>query len=230
MSFIATAIGVSGAIGAGASIYAANKQTSAANNAITAQTNMFNTAKGEEQPFIDAGSSAAGTLSGLLKPGADMSSILGNIPGMKFLQQLTQEGVSNQGTTTGLGGNTLLAGANAGNQIALGGWGSIVNALQGLVTTGAGSANALGGQAIQTGGQIGSNLVGIGNAQAGAATSVGSNIGNSLTTAALFSKLLGQNNSMYATPADAGTGGGVGTGGFNFLDKIAGTPASFGTG
>ena len=42
-----------------------------------------------------------------------MSSILQTIPGFKFLQDITQQGVSNQATTTGLGGNTLLAGANA---------------------------------------------------------------------------------------------------------------------
>lgn len=200
MAGIAAAIIGAGVIGAGASIFAANKQTSAANKAINAQEGMFNTALGKAQPFITAGSEAADTLSGLLRPGADMSSILKNIPGFDFLQKITQQGVSNQGTVTGLGGNTLLQGANAGSQIALSqGWQPIVNVLQDLVNTGAGSAGALGGQAVQTGANIGGNLVGIGNAQGGAATSVGANIGNSLTTAALFNKLLNpQGGANYA--------------------------------
>ena len=132
---------------------------------------------------------------------------------------MAQKGVSNQGTVTGLGGNTLLAGANAANQLALGmAWQPTVNALQGLVSTGAGTAGNAGNQAVTTGQGIGSNLVGIGNAQAGAATSVGTNIGNSLTTAALFNKLL-NNSNMYGPAA---SGAAAGNGNFqaaNFLNQ-----------
>jgi len=239
MAGIATAIIAAGIIGGGASIYAASKQSQAAQNAINAQQGMFNQAQGQftaaeqlQQPFISAGTEAAGTLSSLLKPGADMTSILKNIPGMQFLQQLTQQGVSNQATTTGLSGNTLLAGANAGSNIALSaGWQPIVNSLQGLVNSGVqsagsvqGGAAALGGQAVQTGANVGQNLVGIGNAQAGAATSVGANLGNSLTSAALFSRLL-NNQNMYGTgqqgAINSGAQPGVSNGGYNFLDAAA---------
>ena len=225
MSFVATAIIGSGVIGAGASLFASGRQTSAANNAIGAQEGMFQQAAGYAQPFINAGQSALPTLEGLITPGANQTQLLQQTPGYQFANDMAQKGVSNQGTVTGLGGNTLLAGANAGSQLALGmAWQPTINALQGLVGTGAQSAGALGGQAVQTGANVGSNLVGIGNAQAGAATSIGSNIGNSLTTAALFNKLLNNNSGMYATPADAGRGGGaaVGSGGYNFLDAQAG--------
>lgn len=227
MSFVATAIIGSGVIGAGASLFASSRQTSAANNAIAAQQGMFATAQGEAQPFINAGQNALPTLESLITPGANQTQTLSQTPGYQFANDMAQKGVSNQGTVTGLGGNTLLAGANAGSQLALGmAWQPTINALQSLVSTGAGSAGALGGQAVQTGANVGSNLVGIGNAQAGAATSIGSNLGNSLTTAALFNKLLNNNTGMYQTPADAGkgTGASFGTGGYNFLDAQAGVP------
>ncbi len=214
MAGIAAAIIGAGALGAGASVFGALTQKSATNNAISAQQGMFGQAlqqfqqaKELEQPFITAGTGAAGTLSDLLKPGADMSSILNNIPGMKFLQQLTQQGVSNQGTTTGLGGNTLLAGANAGSQLALSqGWQPIVNALQNLTNTGAGAAgnvqagaSALGGQAVQTGANIGGNIVGGANAIAGGTVGAANSIGSSLTSAALFNKLLNSGGTSAPT-------------------------------
>lgn len=220
MAGIAAAIIGAGALTAGASIYGASKaaksQTQAANQAIAAQQGMFNKAVELNQPFITAGSGAAGTLSNLLKPGADMSSLLKTIPGFKFLQDITQQGVTNQATATGLSGNTLLQGANAGSNIALSaGWVPIVNALQGLVNTGSQSASSLGGQAVQTGGLIGQNLIGAGNAQAGSAMATAGalgNFGNSLATATLLSKLLnnsaggagGTTNGMYGLSADLG--------------------------
>lgn len=211
MAFIAAAILGAGAIEAGASIYAAGKQTDAANKAIAAQQGMFNQAAGYAQPFIGAGQSALPTLQGLITPGPNQTSTLQQTPGYQFAADMAQKGVANQGTVTGLGGNTLLSGANAASQLALGmSWQPTVNALQNLVGTGAQSAGALGGQAVQTGQGIGSSLTGIGNAQAGAATSVGANIGNSVTTASLFNKLL-NSQSMYG-PQNINPGNPGGTG------------------
>ena len=97
MSWIATAIGGSAVLGAGASIFGAEKQSQAAQQASQAQVQLgqqslaqqlglFNTAKGSLQPFIDAGSGALPTLMKLLTPGADMSAVLSQIPGFKFAQ------------------------------------------------------------------------------------------------------------------------------------------------
>ena len=66
MSFIAVAIGAAGVLGAGASIYAANTQASAQNNAAATQQGMFNTIIGQEQPFLNAGYGATSQLNDLL--------------------------------------------------------------------------------------------------------------------------------------------------------------------
>ena len=197
MAGIAAAILGAGVLGAGASIFGGIAQSNAASKAIAAQQNMFNIAQGEQQPYIQAGQNALPTLQGLITPGPNQTALLEQTPGYQFAADMAQKGVSNQGTVTGLGGNTLLAGANAAQQLALGSaWQPTVNALQGLVSTGGQVAGNVGNQAINTGTNVGNNLVGIGNAQAGAATSVGANLGNSLTSAALFSKLL-NNSNMY---------------------------------
>ncbi len=211
MAGIAAAIIGAGVIGAGASIYGSMQQTKAAQKAIDAQRGMFDQAAGYASPFIQAGQSALPTLQKLITPGPDQTEVLKQTPGFQFANQMAQQGVSNQGTVTGLGGNTLLAGANAGSQLALGmAWQPTINALQGLVGTGAQSAGALGGQAVQTGANIGSNMVGIGNAQAGAGMAVGSNIGNSLTTAALFNRLLGGGSANAPTDMFANASAGKG--------------------
>ena len=209
MAGIAAAILGAGAIGAGASIFGSLTQRNATQQAIAAQQGMFGVAQREAQPFITAGQQALPTLQKLITPGADQTATLEQTPGFQFANTMAQRGVSNQGTVTGLGGNTLLAGANAGSQLALGmAWQPTINALQGLVGTGAQSAGTLGGQAVQTGANVGGNIVGGGNAIAGGATAAGANIGNSLTTAALFNKLLSGANaptSMFGSNAPAGT-------------------------
>ena len=204
MAGIAAAILGAGVLGAGSSIFGGIMQSNAANNAINAQQAMFAQAQANEAPFIQAGQKAIPTLQSLITPGPDQTAMLQQTPGYQFAANMAQQGVSNQGTVTGLGGNTLLAGANAATQVALGqSWLPTVNALQQLVQTGAGTAGNLGNQAVQTGANVGQNLVGIGNAQAGAATSVGANLGNSLTSAALFSKLLNNSNMYGSTGAQS---------------------------
>jgi hypothetical protein len=257
---IAVAIVGAGALGAGASIYGANKaanaQENAANTATQAQMSMFNTAKGEVQPFIDAGSSeipqlkswldptnASSPLSTLLKlttPGADMSSTLAQTPGYQFTLNQGEKATQDALAARGLGGpgGPLAKGASqyaeglAGNT-----WQSVVNSLlgtftaganpmQNLVNTGAGAAGTLTGAATQTGGQIGSNIIGAGNAAAGAsvagANAIGG-LGSSVSSAVLLNKLLGSGSTggLYGNAADAGIGNGVGTGGFNFMDAAA---------
>lgn len=224
MSGIAAAILGAGAAGAGASIFGALTQKSATNNAIAAQKSMFDTSVSENQPFVTAGQGAAGTLADLLKPGGDMTSLLKTIPGFDFINQLSQMGVANQGTTTGLGGNTLVAGANAGTNIALSsGWQPIVGALQNLVSSGVGAAGNITGSATGTGAGIASSTIGGGNAIAAGTVGAANSIGSSITTTALLQKLLNPQNNMYQTAADAGRGGGsaVGSGNYNFLDAAA---------
>ena len=196
-----------GVLGAGASIYGSMTQANSAKAGIAAEQNMFNTAQANAQPFIQAGTSALPQLQALLGAGGPGSpgatAALSNTPGFQWLNQMTQQGVSNQGTTTGLGGNTLLAGANAGNQLALSSaWQPTVNALQNLVGTGAGSSGALGQQAVQTGGNIAGSNMNVGNAYAGGAIGAAGQIGNSLTTNALVKSGLLGNMSMYGNSSN----------------------------
>ena len=228
MAGIAAAIIGAGALSAGAAIYgantAANAQTNASKNAISAEQNIYNQNKAQLQPFISAGQSALPTLQSLLTPGPNQTSTLSQIPGFQFAQDWGQKAVQNLGTTRGLGGNVLTAGANYATGLAQQGWGNIVNSLQGLVNTGAGAAGNLAGVGATTGGQIGGQMVGIGNAQAGAAigtANAAGNFANSISTAALLQKLTG-NQGMYGNTVNAGTQPGVSNGGYNFLDAAAG--------
>lgn len=228
MAGIAAAIIGAGAIGAGASIYAANTaagaQRDAAGNAINFQQDLYRRNSANLQPFIDAGTGALPTLRDLITPGPNQTSTLNNIPGFTFAQDWGQKAVQNLGTTRGLGGNVLKAGADYATGVAQQGWGSIVNALQGLVNTGSGAAGALAGVGQQTGASVGGSMIGAGNATAGAAMAGGTaagNFANSISTAALLQKLTGGNNGMYANPINAGTQNGVSDGGYNFLDAAA---------
>ncbi len=212
---IAAAIIGAGALGAGANIYgattAANAQKDSQGKNIDFQNQLFNILRGQAQPFIDAGKSALPTLQSLITPGPNQTSTLNNIPGFQFAQDWGQKAVQNLGTTRGLGGNTLKAGADYATGVAQQGWGSIANALQALVNTGSSAVGTLTGAGNSFGGQVSNALTGIGNAGAGAATSIGNSVGNfgsSVSSAAILQKLTGGGGGgIYDTgqyPAGAG--------------------------
>lgn len=170
---------------------------------------------------------ASGPLSSLQRlttPGPDQSAALEQTPGFQFANQYGQKAVRNSLAARGLagpGGALARGGADYAENLAGGTWQNVVgalqnlfssggNALQNLVNTGASSASSLGNQAVQVGQGIGNNLVGIGNAQAGAATATAGALGgfgNSLTTAALLSKLTGGGNGgLYGTDSSLSGG------------------------
>lgn len=161
----------------------------------------------------------AKTLSALLTPGANMSAMLAQMPGFQFAQDWGQKAVQNLGTTTGLGGNTLKAGADYATGVAQQGYGNIVQQLQAMLAGGTNvlnsgigltnSGNALSG--------IGGNLIGTGfgtasgsaNALAGSAINAGTSAfgqlnnlgqitGNTLTGIgnSTASGILGQSNAI----------------------------------
>lgn len=208
---VAAAILGSGALSAGASIWgssnAANAQTQASQAAIANAQQMFGQVKGAAQPFLDAGSSSAGTLqnwlnpnsstnplSSLIKlttPGADMSSVLSQTPGYQFAQQQGTRGVLNALAGRGLGGSTGPITTGVGNFTAgLAGqtWQSVVQALsgvigqetgglQGLVNSGTNALGTLGSAAGGATTAVNSAITGAGNAQAAASNAQGSAIG-----------------------------------------------------
>lgn len=203
---------------------AAGAQKEASKNATAAQLQMFEKAKEALQPFITAGQggipglqgwlnygSESSPLNALLKlvtPGASQTEALEKTPGYDFTKTQGLKSVNNALAARGLGGSGGAVAKGAANYVtglAQNTWGSVVdkllntfvsggNALQNLVNTGAGSAGALAGNSTQVGQQIGNNIIGAGNAQAGANIATGNAIagmGGSLGTAAIFNKLMG---------------------------------------
>ena len=184
-----------GAIGAGAtaisSSNAAHAQTTAANNAITAQQGFYNQDQTQLQPFITGGQGAYSTLNNLLGIGgngisssggtsADIQNTLNNLPGYQFtLNQglkATQGGYAAQGLADS--GAALKGAATYATGLAQSNYNNYLTGLQNSATTGENAANALAGYGTQTGAQIGSNIIGAGNAQAAASTATGNALTN----------------------------------------------------
>ena len=201
------AIGAIGAAGVGAyaSGQASSQQVAAQRAELAQQQSMFNTAQGALQPYYSAGANYGGVLSSLLTPGPNQTAALSQIPGFQFAQDWGQKAVQNLGTTTGLGGNVLTAGANYATGLAQQGLSTIVNPLVSLYQTGAGAAGALSQAAGTFSGQESSALTGIGQAQAagtlGTANALGTGLQgatSSLTNSLLLNRLLNNNaNGIY---------------------------------
>jgi hypothetical protein len=217
-------------LGSSAAQSASQAQVGLGEQALGQQEGMWNQALSAIQPVLNLGTNAASgalsTLQKLLTPGPNMTATLSQIPGFQFAQDWGQKAVQNIGTTTGLGGNTLTAGANFATGLAQQGYGNIVNSLNQLFTSGIGgassAASSLGGTASNFGQQIGGTLTGIGqstaqgilgsaNALSGGLQGAAGSAGNAL----LLSRLLGGNTSGIYTGSGAGTtlgAGAVGTG------------------
>lgn len=208
MSFIAAAIagsavaGVGSAyIGAQASKNAANAQVQFGQQSLAQQNALFQQGWGGIQPFVNQGKEAGNTLLSLLTPGANQTATLNQIPGFQFAQDWGQKAVQNSGTTMGLGGNTLAAGAKFATGQAQQSFGGLAQLLLGLTNTGAGAAGSAFGNATQTGANMGSTLTGMGNAQAsgilGSANALSGGLqglGNTGVNGLIFGKLMGNNS------------------------------------
>lgn len=249
---VAAAILGAGALGAGASIWGANKasdaQTNTANQNILFQKGVMQQNQNNLQPFINAGANgipalnnwldpnnASGPLNALMRltmPGSNQSETLAQTPGFQFAEDRGLRANNNALAARGLGGSAaVVKGANDFTTgLASGTWQSVVNALQGLFGSGAGAmqnlvssgGNAAGGLSsslLGSAGNVGNALTGIGNAQGGAATATGNAVGqfgNSVSTAAILQKLLGNsgqnggNAGLYALPQNGSDYAGLG--------------------
>lgn len=219
---IGATIGAVGALGAAGIGYlgsknAASAQVDAQNAALSQQGKMFGILQGAAQPLIDQGSGivngTGGVLKNLLTPGPNQTAALSQLPGFQFAQDWGQKAVRNQGTTLGLGGNTLSSGAQYATGLAQQGFSGLTGLLQNYFNSGsqleqsgvgalAGGATNFSGQASNTLGNIGnanaSGILGGANALSGGLTGATGGATNAL----LLSKLL-QN----------GGGGSLGSGG-----------------
>jgi len=195
----AAAITAAGSIGS--ALIGSNAATTAAGQQVAAQQQVLQMLQKTIGPLITQGqgiaSSALGPLTALLTPGPSQTATLSQLPGFQFAQQWGQTATQNLGTTMGLGGNTLAAGANYATGLAQQGFGTYAGLLQNLANSGLnleqGAANALAG-----GSQ--SALSGIGNAQA--AGTLGS-------ANALSGGLSGLSNAALLYGLSNKTGGGV---------------------
>lgn len=181
------AIAGAAAVGAGATIYASGRassaQTKAAQVAAQTQKDFYGQSKEVLNPYIQGGNQAYSTLNNLLGVGgnsATMQSTLESLPGYQFsLDQglkATQGGYAARGL--GSSGGALKGAANYATGLANNQYGNYVGQLQNSATTGANAANALAGYGTQTGSGIAGNQIGAGNAQAGAAMAAGNAVAN----------------------------------------------------
>ena len=228
-------------------------QQSLGQQGLSTLMSMFQQAQGAIQPVIGAGQGvlsqgqgiagpAAATLQSLLTPGPNQTATLSQIPGFQFAQDWGQKAVQNIGSTTGLGGNTLTAGANYATGLAQQGYTNIVQALQGLLgsgtsleSTGAGTmasgANALAGAATGTGASAAGLFGGLANTVGGTLGSIGSSTASGIlgSANALAGGLTGSassiSNAMILSKLLGGGVGGGNTSGIYTTGQNFGVPA-----
>jgi hypothetical protein len=214
-----TSLGVT-ALSAGANVLgaqsAAGAQTTAAQNATELQSNMFTTGQQNLQPFINTGSAAASKIADLqgLNGGTPSSiqSTLEGLPGYQFANYQGLKSVQNSATARGLGvsGAAQKGAANFSTGLANSYYNNLLTGLQGTENTGANAAAGLASSANTAGSNIGNNIIGAGNAQAGASIATGNALGsvgqggyNGLVMGQLLqnqNNLTNQNNSFLSQP------------------------------
>ena len=177
-----------GVLGAGASIYGANKQSKAANNAANLQMQQYQQTRADLAPYREAGAMALPGIQRLLGLGpegsAGIQAQLESLPGYQFTRDQGIKGITNTLSARGLSAPTSGAFGKGLARFVTGladqTYGSQLERLMGLGNMGASAATQ--------GGQIGGNaaagaagnIVGAGNAQAAGALGAASNLGGAL--------------------------------------------------
>jgi hypothetical protein len=227
---------ISGAIGADASQSAANTQAGAANQATQAQLGMFNQTQQNLAPWMTAGKGSLAQLQGLVGSGPGqlgkpfgMADFMAD-PGYQWRVQQGQDAIMNQRSALGgvNSGATLKALSDYTAGQATGTWDdaygryiqqnqNLFNMLNSMSGTGANAAAGLGGIGTQVGEQIGSNIMGAGNARA--AGQIGS--ANAITGA------MGQGFNAYLMSQYLNPGGGNPYGPWGGPGPQTVSPASF---
>lgn len=225
---VGVAILGSAAIGAGATIYGASKgadaQRDAARMAVDAQTSMYMRQRNDLAPYMSAGAQSLEELQGrmpfLTSPIAPLDQEgLDRTPGYQFTRDqglratqnaLTATGLGRSGAAvkgasrfaTGLADQTYMNQASYTTNLELANRQNAYNRLMELVTRGQNAAAGVGSAGVATGQGISNNLIGAGNAQAGAymagANAIG-NAGNQIGGYAMFQQMMnrGNNKTFY---------------------------------
>jgi hypothetical protein len=215
---------------------AANTQASSANNASQVQLQMFNQLQQNLQPYMNTGNAAnnyllnalgigsngTGTGSSLLTGPTMNEATLEQTPGYQFNLSQGLKSVQNSAAARGLGVSgaalkgastyaTGLADSTYQNQYnnAVTNQTNEFNRLMGLTQIGQNSAAGVGSAGIQTGSNIGNNLISAGNASAAGTIASANAYGSGLSGLSSASLLYGLSN-MYGsnTGVDQSTGQG----------------------
>lgn len=224
---------VAGSMQSNAASQASQQQAATAQQALKQQNALFQQGAAGVQPFVNAGSNALSTLQGLVTPGSNQANNILNNPAVQFQTQFGDLGVTNQLAAEGLAGNNPKGGtissplgvglSNYNQGLGSTYYNNAVAALQGIVNSGAQSAQSLLTGAIGSGNAQAQTLQNLGNAQAsgtlgsanataGGLTGATSGVGNAL----LMSQLLGQ-------------GGGSGGGIYNLPNTASIMPTNYST-
>lgn len=184
------------------------------------QQNYANAAQGQTQ---------LGNALGLNGQAGNAAALQGfqNNPGYQFQQQQGQNAVlANQAKTGQLAsGNTNLDLQNMGQNIANQSWGQYVQNLQPYLGAANSAATGIGGLDSGLGNQLNANLMGQGNANYGAQTSIGNaNANSDLSGLTASGNILG----LGAGLLGLGTGGGTTLGG-NAISGLAGGAGKMGS-
>ena len=180
---VAATLGV-GALGAGASIYAANKQASAAKNALALQQSQYNTAQGYLAPYRETGQNALGSINALYGYGGgdaqqNLLAQIQNSPDYQFALQQGTLGLDRSAAARGqlLGGGHQKDLMAFGQGLASQQFGNYFNRLMQIAGIGSSAAGAGANTASQFGQTGGNTMQQIGAAQAsgpvGAANALG---------------------------------------------------------
>lgn len=231
-AWVATAVIGAGVLGAGASIYGANKaadaQTSASNAAIANSKNMYDTTRGDLSAYRNTGTNAAGQLNSRLSELTTPISVnpqdFLNSDMYKFLQTQGERGVTNSSAARGLassgaalkgaaafesGLNSQMYQQNFNNQNT-----NQTNAytrLKGLLDTGENAAAQTGSIGQSSVNQQNSAIAGAGNANAAAANATGASISNLASNVGGYAMYQG----IYGSPTGGASAGPITYGGPN---------------
>jgi len=224
MAWVATAVIGSAVIGAGATMYGANKasdaQTAAADKASGIAQQQYQQTREDLSPFRQIGNYAADQLTGKLSELTTPISVnpddFLNSEMYKFQSQQGQKAVTNSAAARGLGnsGAALKGAAAFANGLASTNWQQNFNnqvtnqtnaysRLKGLVDTGQSAAAQTGSAGTAAANTSANAAIGAGNAQAAGANATGgaiSNLANNLGGYAMYKGMYGSGSPATSNP------------------------------
>lgn len=223
----AAVAGIAGAvISSNGAKTAAQDQENAANNATSAQLQMFNTTQNDYKGQIALGGQASGLLSNLFGTnGQPNYSSFDNSPGYQFSLQQGQNSINKAAAASGnlYSSNTLAALSNYNTGAAGQQYNSYVNQLMTAAGLGNAAASGVGSAATATGGEIGNNANLAGSAAAAGTLGQANAFSNALGSFGNNNSLMGSlYNSFNGNSENFSLSGGGSTAGMISNDELPG--------